>query len=207
MKRTILFLLFALSISSFSYSQIFVDKDGNVHDQRQVTTRPSQSNVQKRTKTSTGSKFDISKLSIGGNFGLQFGHPTIINISPQVGYDFSKYYSLGAGLGYTYYKDDYYDGAREYDYKSSYMTFNLYGRLYPIETLVINVQPEISRMWRTVDYYDGSRSDSEFVPSLLVGGGFRYYGMIAMIQYDVLQNKNSPYGDGIVYTVGYSFNF
>lgn len=147
----------------------------------------------------TTSGFDKSKLSLGGSLGLQFGDYTLINISPQVGYDISKNLTLGAGLGYTYYKEKgYYN-----DYSVSYLNFDIFGRFYPIENIVLSVQPEMSRMWRTV----GGNTESKFVPSVLVGGGLRYDGMLAMIQYDVVQNINTPYGNTIFYTVGYTFNF
>ncbi|NDV78454.1 hypothetical protein D0T57_05660 [Dysgonomonas sp. 511] len=154
--------------------------------------------------SSSGFQFDPSKLSFGGNLSLQFGDYTVVGFSPQVGYDFSKYVTLGAGLGYTYYKTDYYN----YDWKASYMSFNLFGRFFPIEYIVIGVQPEISRMWQTFKWNDGYEAkESKFVPSLLVGGGLRLGGMMAMIQYDVIQDKNSPYGDNLFYSVGYTFRF
>jgi len=151
--------------------------------------------------------FNPSNLVFGGNLGLQFGNYTVVNVSPQLGYSFSKYVTAGAGLGYTYYKNDYYIGRDKFDYKSSYFSMNLFGRFYPIEYLVVSLQPEISRMWRTIDDYSGSYSENKFVPSVLVGGGVRLGGMIAMIQYDVVQNNNSPYGDNIFYSVGYTFSF
>lgn len=149
-------------------------------------------------------KFDASRLSVGGNFSLQFGDYTVVGVSPQVGYDFSKYFTAGAGFGYTYLKDKHYD----YKWSNSYLSFDVFGRIYPVEYLVIGIQPEISRMWQNIKYNDGAKfSESKFVPSFLVGGGVRLGGMIAMIQYDVVQDKNSPYGDNIFYSVGYTFRF
>lgn len=206
MKKLILIFSFIFTVSLSGYAQIFIDKDGNVHDQRKKTTATTQTrtNTQQRyAKPKSNNGFDISKLSIGGGIGVQFGDYTVINVSPQVGYDFSKYFMAGAGFGYTYFQEDYYD----YDYKASYLSFNLFGRFYPVEFLVIGIQPEISRMWQTIDYGRDSFKDNKFVPSLLVGGGVRLGGMTAMIQYDVVQDKNSPYGDSFFYSVGYTFRF
>lgn len=210
MKKTVYFLLF-FSFSLFvSHAQIHVDKYGNVTDQRKSNnTTQSGSNTTSNTsgKTSVSkskSSFDLSKLSIGGGFGLQFGDYTMVNISPQVGYDFSKYITLGAGFGYTYYNDDY----GLYDYKNSYLSFNVFGRFYPINYLVLSVQPEISRMWQTVKYDRNDKyTQNEFVPSVLLGGGFTYNGLLMMLQYDLVQDKYSPYGDRLFYTVGYTFRF
>jgi hypothetical protein len=152
------------------------------------------------------SGFDASKLSFGGNLGLQFGDYTVINIAPQVGYDFSKYFTAGAGVGYTYFKDS--DRYTDYKWNASYLSLDVFGRVYPIDYIVLSVQPEISRMWQTVKYDVGAKySESKFVPSFLIGGGVRFGGVIAMIQYDVVQDKNSPYGNNIFYSIGYTFRF
>lgn len=194
-------LLFAISIDS--YSQIYVDNQGNVYDQRKNATSNSRLTV-RNTSSQSRSSFDMSKLSIGGNLSLQFGDYTVIGVSPQVGYDFSKYFTAGAGLGYTYYKDKFYGGK----WNSSYLSFDVFGRFYPIEYIVLGVQPEISRMWQNLEYNDGTKyNESKFVPSFLVGGGVRLGGMVAMIQYDVVQDKNSPYGDNLFYSIGYTFRF
>ncbi len=202
MNKNSILLILLLGICLNSFSQIYVDKNGNVYDQRKTTaTNTSQRTLPQKKPVSS---FDVSKLSIGGNLSLQFGDYTLVGISPQVGYDFSKYLTAGAGLGYTYFKEDFYD----YDYSGSYLSFNLFGRFYPVEYLVIGVQPEISRLWQTLKYNDGYKhSENEFVPSFLIGGGVRLGGMIAMIQYDVVQNKNSPYGDNLFYSIGYTFRF
>ncbi|MDH6309966.1 hypothetical protein M2451_002856 [Dysgonomonas sp. PFB1-18] len=206
MKKFILALSILLSASIACHSQIYVDNQGNVYDQRQTTTTTSTTSktAVKSSGYSSGSKFDASKLTFGGNLSLQFGDYTVVGISPQVGYDFNKYFTAGAGLGYTYYKDKYYD----YKWNASYLSFDLFGRVYPIEYIVLGIQPEISRMWQTIDYYGaGKVSESKFVPSFLVGAGLRFQGMIAMIQYDVVQDKHSPYGNNIFYSVGYTFRF
>lgn len=152
--------------------------------------------------------FDRSKLVIGGNLGMQFGNYTLINVAPQVGYRLSPYFTAGAGVSYTYYKDDYiYTNARSYDYRASYFGMNLFGRVYPIKYVVLSVQPEASRMWRSYDTPTGKIKDDKFVPSVLIGGGLSLGPVTAMIQYDVVQNKNSPYSDNIFYSVGYTFSF
>lgn len=151
--------------------------------------------------------FDRSKLEIGGGVGLQFGDYTVVNVSPQVGYRLTPYFTLGAGVSYTYHKDDYYVDSRSYDYKSSYFGMNVFGRFYPIQYLVLSVQPEASRMWRSYDGPNGKVKSNEFVPSVLLGGGVRLGPVTVMIQYDVIQDDNSPYSDKIFYSIGYTFSF
>ena len=199
MKRIVILLISTIGVSLLSFGQIFVDRQGNVIDQRQQT-KSNNSNV-KNSTASKRSSFDPGKLEFGGNLGLQFGDYTIVNISPQVGYRFSDYFSAGAGLGYTYYKDD----RSSYDYKEHFLSFNLYGHIYPVSFLIFSVRPEISRMWLTEEYNGHKYSDEKFVPSVVLGGGLRVGGMTAQIKYDVVQNKYSPYGDGFFYSIGVSF--
>lgn len=200
MKKLLLLFCLYISIVAVSHAQIYVDNQGNVYDTRKKSvSQPTESNTYKKP-----SSFDPSKLSFGGNLSLQFGSYTIVGISPQVGYDFSKYFTAGAGFGYTYFKDKYYD----YKWSSSYLSFDIFGRFYPTDFLVMSVQPEISRMWQNITYYDGEKiSENKFVPSLLIGGGIRFGGVMAMIQYDLVQDRNSPYGTNLFYSVGYTFRF
>lgn len=202
--KSLLFLFLSLACFATSiHSQIFVSKDGTIYDQRQQNTSNSGTNTMTRYKNPSNSGFDISKLSLGGNFGLQFGDYTIINISPQLGYDISTKFTLGTGMGYTYFKQN----KRAYDYKNSYLSFDIFARYYPVNGLVLSVQPEISRMWASIEDYGQKYSETKFIPSFLVGVGFRLQNAIALIQYDVVQDSYSPYGNSIFYTIGYCFNF
>lgn len=150
---------------------------------------------------SNSSGFDPSRLTYGGSFNMQFGDYTAIGISPQIGYNFSKYLNAGAGFGYNYFRE------KEGDYKWSrhYLSFNVYGQVYPIDYIVLAVQPEISRMWQNEEYSDLKIKYDKFVPSVVVGAGFRYGGMVAMLKYDVVQDDYSPYGSNIFYSVGFHF--
>jgi len=146
-------------------------------------------------------KFDPSKLEFGGNFGLAFGNrASSVIIAPQVGYAFDSHLSAGAGVNYSYYHySDYYGST-----SLNYMGLNVYARAKPIQPIVLQIQPEIYRMW-------GS-AGSQIVPTLLVGGGVIIPmggagGMMLMLYYDVAQNSWSPYGNGIFYSVGYTVYF
>ena len=161
--------------------------------------------------------FDKSRLFFGGNFGLSFGNYTLVNISPQVGYRFSQMFAAGAGLNFIYssYKYNYNDPL--YDYKDEYGVagLNIFGRIYPIEYILLQVQPEMNYTWVKRKFYDGTPSlklDPKFVPSLLLGGGTAIplggrgrAVMTVMLQYDVIQNERSPYGKRPFVNVGFNF--
>ncbi len=157
---------------------------------------------------SAGAQFQLSRLTFGGGLGLQFGDYTVVNIAPQAGYDFSSYFNAGAGFTYTYYGRKYDTGTWRKE-TNNYFGFNVYGRFYPIPYIVLMVQPEINRMWRTFEpRTTGSKTKEEkMVPVCLVGGGLRLGPVTAMIQYDVAQNNNSPYGNKLFYSIGYTFGF
>jgi len=42
--------------------------------------------------------------------------------------------------------------------------------------------------------------------TLLIGGRFVYEAMILMLQYNVVQNKYSPYGNRVFHTAGVYFD-
>ena len=199
MKKYLSLILVLTGLTINCYAQWSLD----LPEKKQQQPQTQQKVIKPRSK----SGFDASKLTFGGGIGLQFGDYTLVNIAPQVGYDFSKMFNAGVGLTYTYWKDSYYDRSIRYKESSSYFGFNVYGRFYPIDYIVLMAQPEINRMWRTVKYGNEKSSESKFVPAVLVGAGLRLGPVTAMIQYDVVQDDNTPYGDNIFYSVGYTFSF
>lgn len=206
MKRLLLTVIFFVLLINSISAQIYVDNQGNVYDQRQ--TSKTNKNTNQYTKVAkSSSKFDKRKLEFGGSLGLQFGNYTLVNISPQVGYRFSNLLSAGVGIGYSYYsdsKDRYYDN---YDYTEHFASFNLYANIYPVSFLVFSLKPEISRVWINQKIGSEQFSDNKFVPSVVIGGGVRLGPMTAQILYDVVQDRYSPYGNKIFYSVGYTFGF
>ena|SRR2546423_385499 len=155
--------------------------------------------------------FDKEKLFFGGNFGLSFGNYTLVNVSPQVGYRFNRFLAAGAGVNFIYssFKYDYYG----YKDQNGVAGLNIFGRVYPIEYILLQVQPEMNYTWAKRKYYDGTelKLDPKFVPSLLLGGGAaiplgnRRSAMLVMIEYDLLQNDRSPYGKKAFINIGFNF--
>lgn len=161
--------------------------------------------------------FDKSKLFFGGNFGLGFGNvSTLINVSPQVGYRFNRYLAAGAGVNFIYssYKYDFGNTFQNYKEQYGVTGLNVFGRVYPIEYAFLQVQPEANYTWLKYHFYDGSPDEklpNKIVPSLLGGVGAaipagRGY-FIVMVQYDLLQNDRSPYGNNAFFNFGYNFGF
>ena len=160
--------------------------------------------------------FDKSRLFFGGSFGLSFGDAVIVNVSPQVGYRFSRYFAAGAGINGQYSEFKYRDGNNDIYQRQKYgvVGLNVFGRVYPIPQLFAQIQPEMNYVWYQVKNYDYDYNSKEnkFVPSVLIGGGGalpmgRNAAFIIMVQYDVLQQDLSPYGSQPFFSVGFTAGF
>jgi hypothetical protein len=156
---------------------------------------------------------DPSRLFFGGNFGASFGNFTFINVSPQVGYRVSPIFSAGTGVNFIYQGNKVNYGSYTQKSTYGYVGLNVFGRLNPFKFLIANVQPELNYVWGKITEDPGNfevKQPGKFVPSLLLGGGVaiptgQRGAMVAMIQYDVLQNDLSPYGRRAFVTFGFNF--
>lgn len=163
------------------------------------------------------SGFDKSKLFIGGNFGLSFGDYTLANVSPQLGYRFNDYFAAGVGVNFLYSSIKYRDYNGNSLYKAGYGVggLNVFGRVYPIKYILIQAQPELNYVWGKYKYYDNATPDMKIpgkaVPSLLLGGGAVIPqgpgALVIMVQFDVLNQPQNPYGTRPIYNIGYNIGF
>jgi len=160
--------------------------------------------------------FDPQRLFFGGNFGLSFGDFTFINVSPQVGYRLSEKFSVGAQINFIYQSSKITYAPNIYDKSEyAYVGLGIFGRFNPVRFLLLNVQPEMNYIWGKTKYVSvnntyENKQQGKFVPSLLVGAGAAIPtggrgALIAMIQYDVVQNDLSPYGRNPFFSFGFNF--
>ena len=214
MKKLLLALLcilptIASSQQPFRYDTIRVSRDDtrNIHQgqQHQQILQQRQQNRLRASQSSAKTGFDARNLRYGVNLGLNFSNDyTFFRLAPQVGYQFSKYFMAGAGVSYYYSKRKYY-----YSNESKSNTSvgaNLFGYLYPTSFLAISVQPEVNYIWNS---YRQGRDEvykkDVFVPSVVVGAGFRMGSAHAMLYYDLVQDIDSPYSSGLFYGVSIYF--
>jgi hypothetical protein len=159
--------------------------------------------------------FDKEKLFFGGTFGASFGSYTFINVSPQVGYRFNRFFAAGTGINFIFSSSKYDYGNPNLDYKNEYgvVGLDIFGRVYPVEFLLVQAQPEMNYTWGKLKFYDGTpeqKLEAKFVPCLLVGGGAAIPiggkgAMTVMLQYDVIQDVRSPYGTNPFLSIGFNF--
>lgn len=160
-------------------------------------------------------KFDKSKLVMGGNIGATFGDFTFIQFSPQVGYAFTRNIVAGAGVNFSYssQKIRFFNGDESQRFNYGYAGLNVFTRVYPVNFLFLSVQPELNYNWGKIKYKNPPAADVKingaFIPSLLIGGGLaipmgnRGQTLLSM-QYDVLQNSRSPYGQRAFFNIGFA---
>jgi len=159
--------------------------------------------------------FQKDRLFVGGYMGLTFGSYTMINISPQLGYRFTDHLAAGLGINGQYISvKNYYLNGAEYSKSTQGVTgLNIFGRVYPVQQFMLQIQPEANYIFGDVKYYDGrspstTKLDAMIVPSLLLGGGAVIPSgrghFLASIFYDILQDKNSPYGARPIYNFGFN---
>ena len=161
-------------------------------------------------------KFDPNRLVFGGNLAVSFGDFTFVNISPQVGYQFSNMLTAGAGINYINTGVTYRDVAGNKLFKESfsYAGMNIFGRLFPTNFLFLMAQPELNYSWGRIKSFTGQpevKLEGAWVPSFLVGGGLMMGGqggrggLMLSIQYDLAQDPRSPYGTRPFFGMGYAF--
>lgn len=198
--RSLIVLLFSLFLSG----QLFAQR--NAPDDRKPETqqRPDR-------------KFDPSKLVFGGNMGLNFGDFTFVNLSPQVGYQFSDFITAGAGVNYvaTSIKTrNFNTGDELFRENYGYAGLNLFTRVFPVNFLFVSLQPEMNYSWGKIKFKDGrpdQQLEASWIPSALVGagavlgGGRAGRGMLLSVQYDLAQDPRSPYGTRAFINFGYAF--
>lgn len=157
------------------------------------------------------------KFFAGGNFGLTLGRYTVINLSPQIGYRFNRFVSGGAGFNLQYASLKQSDRfGNDYSKTSQGITgLNLFGRLYPVQNIFLQVQPEANYIFGRITYYQPAeqvyKMDAEIVPGFLLGGGLAFPSgrgtFLTTVLYDVLQRPASPYGKQPFVNIGYNLPF
>jgi hypothetical protein len=192
--------------------------------QEVYTSSGKPANAKKKEEKKKG--FDPSRLIVGGGIGFGIGQVTTVSISPIVGYRISEKFAAGVGFGYQYLKvKDYFEipdingVVSYYDYKSSIISASVWGRYLILRNLFAQVAYEHNFM-SFQDYGFDPNGSGNIVgekikydaPSVLVGAGFRQpisdnASMFIIAQYDVLQDKYSPYYGRIVPNIGFNIGF
>lgn len=156
--------------------------------------------------------FKKENIFLGGNVGVVFGNYTFVNISPQIGYHFGKFLEAGAGVNLQYVSQKYQDQNGNDYYRESYYVYggNVFARLYPVRPVFIQIQPEYNWLQARLKYLNTSypvEKYSAHAPSLLLGIGGSFEGVLVSVMYDVLQRAGAPYSNKPFISFGFGYGF
>ncbi len=145
----------------------------------------------------------LDKWAPGGNFSLQFGTITYVEVSPMVGYRFTDKFTAGPGFTYRYFK------IRGFEASSIYgpRAFARYviGRQFFVQSEYENLSVAIA----TGDPREPITR--EWVPGLFIGGGlFQPIGQRAGFMVGAFYNLNYDstrrvYNSPWVFNAGFTF--
>lgn len=143
------------------------------------------------------------RIFTGGNFGLQFGTQTIVQISPLLGYRITEKLSAGVTANYLYFKNNY------YNYSTHIYGGGVFSRLFVYENLFLHSEYEVLSLEVPRFYSTGYERTN--VTSVLIGGGYRERigersGIDLLLLYNINQSRNSPYQNPIL-RLGFIFGF
>jgi len=130
------------------------------------------------------------RLTYGGNFGLNFGDITMVDISPMIGYRTTNKWVNGVGLTYQYYEQ------RRVSFKTS--TFG--GRAFSRHMVYKNVfaHGEYELLKFNVLSRNLEQNPAHWFPALFVGGGvFQSFGgksqsgLVITVMYNLIYTPNN----------------
>lgn len=144
----------------------------------------------------------FDKVFVGGNFGLQFGTVTFIDVSPLVGYRFTNRFSAGPGITYRYFKLRGFEGTSTYG--GSFFARHIVGSQFFAQAQYEN----LNTIYPSLD--TPNALERGWVPGLFLGGGiFQPLGRrgavtLAAMYNLIYDNIRSPYGSPWVFNVGFN---
>lgn len=147
------------------------------------------------------------RMYYGGNFSLQFGSVTYIDISPLVGVMLTERLSTGLGATYQYLN------FRRSSSSSSVYGGRVFGRYNITQNFFAHSEAE---SLNTAYYVPGATPDldrltRDWVTGVFVGGGYftpfgnRGGANITLLYNLTYDNKRSPYNEPYVIRVGFVF--
>jgi hypothetical protein len=181
-------LLFFLFVSIASYTSVYAQDPIVIKQDSTVRDLDEEQDVRDLPFS--------QRIRIGGGIGgLQFGNPTVISVSPMVGYQATNDFTVGLAFDYQYLKYTGFDASSLYGPR----LFGQY-RLQFLEQILSRAfaQGEIQKYYSSNNLYN---YDAQVLAGLGVGfGGFQ---ITALYNFSYKANSiNQVYGSPIVIRVG-----
>lgn len=144
----------------------------------------------------------LDRAFLGGNFGLQFGNITFIDVSPIVGYRITDRFHAGPGITYRYFRISGFEGTSTYG--GSLFARRIIGAQF-------FAQAQYEQLNTIYPSFDTPNAlERGWVPGFFLGGGIfqplgRRGAVILSGMYNLLyDNVRSPYGSPWVFNVGFT---
>jgi hypothetical protein len=155
------------------------------------------------TTQSTAPTSHESKWYYGGTVGFNFWSDYFyLSLNPLVGYQISPKFSVGGKLMYSYINDQRYE---PFELTSHNYGAGIFARFRPIYQIYLHAEFDYASyedytLYTPIVGEPYTESERNWVPFLLVGGGFvQRVGSNAAVYvevlFDVIQDENSPYED------------
>ncbi len=150
----------------------------------------------------------FDRVYFGGDFNLQFGNFTVINISPLAGYMITNRLSAGPGITYQYLKGEAIDlfTGRIFKYDTNIFGGRVFARYNITRQFFAYTEYESLRV--QFPNVDGTALERDWVPGYFIGGGvFQPVGGRAGLGLTLLLNllhddRKSPYNSEIIIRAG-----
>ena len=150
----------------------------------------------------------FDRVYFGGDFNLQFGDFTIINISPLAGYMITNRFSVGPGITYQYLKGEVFDlfSGNVFKYDTNIFGGRVFARYNITQQFFAYTEFESLRV--EFPNESGNALVKDWVPGYFIGGGvFQPVGGRAGLGLTLLLNllhddRKSPYNSELIIRAG-----
>ena len=121
-------------------------------------------------------------VRFGGGIGLSTGNNIFsATLAPSAIYDFNAQFSLGLGLNGTYF-------SQKNVFKSTILGGSIISLYNPIQEIQLSGEFEQNNVSRNFDN-PALRDDNYWIPSFLVGAGYRTRNVTIGVRYDLLYDE------------------
>ncbi len=145
-----------------------------------------------------------SRIFVGGNLGLQFGNPTLIDISPLIGYRITEQVDAGVSLTYKYYSGSYKYSNTTQEFNTNIFGGGVFSRYNFTESLFAHAEVEYLN-FNMEQINSGIIENRNIgVTSVFIGGGIKQSFATIMLLYNLNETMNSPYTNPII-RIGFTF--
>lgn len=191
---------FSLSLLFFS-SLVFAQVD-----YVRPATKPANQEKSEDTKEQDVSEMKFKdRLTYGGNFGLNFGDVTMVDISPMLGYRTTNRWVNGVGITYQYFEDRRFSPS----FKTSIVGGRAFSRYLVYKSAFVHGEYELLKF--NILNRNLEQNPSHWYPALFVGagvfqgfGGKRQSGLVITGMYNLIYNqRNSLYISPWQFRVGF----